>query len=88
MIDITGVLTEPGALDTQTVVIEWQEGVTETLNLPAGASGFGVSHSYAAPGLYTVIVTITDKDGGMAEQSFVVVVHPAVETFYLPLVLK
>ena len=84
---ITGVYTDPGTLDTQTVVIEWQAGVTETLNLPAGSSSFELSHTYAEAGAFTVIVTITDKDGGTAQQSFDVIANPGVE-FFLPLVWK
>jgi PKD repeat protein len=88
---ISGVLTDAGVLDTQTVVIEWEAGVTETLNLPAASSGFEASHLFATAGSYTVTVTVTDKDGGVAEQSFVVTVNPvepAFWNFFLPVISK
>jgi hypothetical protein len=88
---LTGVLTEAGVLDTQTVVIEWQPGVSETLNLPAGATGFDASHLCAVAGTYTVTVTVTDNECGVAVQTFVVTVNPiapAFWNFFLPVINK
>ena len=83
---ISGALSDAGVLDTQTVVIEWEAGVTETLNLAAGETGFEASHLFAAAGTYTVTVTLTDKDGGEAVQTFEVTVNPSVWEFFLPVI--
>ena len=48
-ITITGVLTDPGWLDTHTLTIEWAPGVTETLDLAAGVYEFQLSHVYTEP---------------------------------------
>ena len=88
-VTITGVLTDVGILDTQTVLIEWEAGVTETLDLAAGETGFEASHLFATAGVYTVTVTLTDKDGGEAVQTFVVTVNPPEQTvwdIFLPVI--
>ena len=48
--------TDPGSADTHTISVSWGDGATTT----------GLSHVYAAPGLYTVSVTVRDDDGGAA----------------------
>jgi len=66
-----GSFVDPGALDTHTVVINWGDGGSSTVNLAAGVLTFsGVAHQYldspsgAPDGSYTISVTVTDKDGG------------------------
>ena len=85
---ISGALSDAGILDTQTVLIEWEAGVTETLDLAAGATGFEASHLFATAGTFTVTVTVTDKDGGVAVQTFVVTVIPSEWDIFLPLICK
>lgn len=69
---ISADFTDPGLLDTHTVSIDWGDGsvtggsVSE-VNGSGTASG---SHAYLTPGLYTVMMTVTDKDGGSASQTF------------------
>jgi len=43
-ITVTGVLTDPGWLDTHTVVITWSVGVTDTIALAAGGTAFSFTH--------------------------------------------
>ena len=67
---------DQGALDTRTVRVRWKSGEVENYNLPAGPHSLPLQHSYDQPGVYTVIVTITDKDGGVTLRLFKVTVTP------------
>src|SRR5207302_11083188 len=64
---LSGTFSDPGSLDTHTVVINWGDNSSSTLNLAAGALTFsGVSHSYLEErdgSTYPVTVTVTDGDG-------------------------
>lgn len=86
IITVTGTFTDPGTLDTQTVVITWAEGVTETLELDASTRQFSFAHAYAEPGEYLVSVRVTDKDGGWDQKSFNITV--SLNKIYLPLVRR
>src|SRR5207244_3363840 len=60
-----------------TVVIDWQDGTSDTLNLAAGVSTFGpASHTYteekATPFTVTVTVTNTSSGSGSATQAVTV----------------
>src|SRR5207253_2864932 len=76
---ISVVFTDPGTLDTHTVVINWGDGSSNTLNVGAGVVGFsGLGHQYldeSAAGSYTITVTVTDDDGGSASGSTSVAVN-------------
>jgi large repetitive protein len=71
-ITLSGSFTDPGVLDTHTVVINWGDGSSNTtLNLPAGVLEFETTHQYlddnptnTASDDHTIQVTVTDKDGG------------------------
>jgi hypothetical protein len=56
-IRIAGIATDPGIIDRAGLIYGW--------NFGDGTTGSGpiVSHSYAQTGSYTVILTVTDKDG-------------------------
>jgi hypothetical protein len=84
-ITVTGVIADPGTLDTQTVLISWDDGVTETLELSASEREFTLTHAFAQPGDYAVTVRVTDKDGGWDEKGFMVNAEMRV---YLPLVIR
>lgn len=83
-LSLSGVFTDPGVLDTHTVVIDWGDGsATTTLTLAAGVLTFGpASHTYlddnptgTASDSYPIGVTITDKDGGIGSGSTSVTVN-------------
>ncbi|MBI4039977.1 PKD domain-containing protein [Candidatus Daviesbacteria bacterium] len=67
--------TDPGVLDTHTAVWDWGNAtsagnVTET----SGSGSATGSHSYTTPGVYTLTLTVTDKDGGSGQSIFQYVV--------------
>src|SRR5262249_7281853 len=68
---LTGSFTDPGTLDTHTVVVNWGPGeASDTINLAAGVLTFTTSHTYrddnptgTSSDSYPIGVTVTDKDG-------------------------
>jgi hypothetical protein len=69
--------TDPGVLDTHTCTYSWDDGTAETQVLATSSSGSGsctTSHAYASAGVYSVKVTVTDKDGGIASTLYLYVV--------------
>ena len=79
-----GTFTDPGYTDTFEYSIDWGDGTATDTGVPdvdtsggpgtpAGGS-FDGSHVYAADGVYTVAVTITDRDGGEDTKTFDVTV--------------
>jgi PKD repeat protein len=83
-----------GTLDTHIATINWGDGtltdsctVTETPYGPPGSTA-GVNgeasheHIYADNGIYTVLLTITDDDGGFATEEFLVTIMNIVPTVY------
>lgn len=72
--------TDPDKLDTHTATWDWDDGPTSA-GAVAEANGSGAitgSHTYAAPGVYTVTVTVDDGCGNtdQAIYEFVVVYDP------------
>jgi len=65
---LSGSFSDPGVLDTHTVVINWGDTTSTTLNLLAGVTAIpATSHTYldnqASDAAYTISVQVTDKDG-------------------------
>jgi hypothetical protein len=65
-IDFEGTFTDAGMCDTHTAGWEWGDGTTsDSVVTESGGSGTAAgSHTYSVPGDYTVILTVTDDDGG------------------------
>ncbi|HLJ96242.1 MAG TPA: PKD domain-containing protein, partial [Gemmataceae bacterium] len=77
---LNGTFTDPGALDTHTVVINWGDGSANTiLNLPAGVLNFNANHPYLQnlPGdaPYTARVTVSDEDNASTSAGMQLTVH-------------
>ncbi|RRS34687.1 MAG: hypothetical protein OI74_04590 [Gammaproteobacteria bacterium (ex Lamellibrachia satsuma)] len=72
-----GSFTDPGTQDTHS--IEWNFG-----DGSASVSGsLTPTHTYATAGVYTVILTVTDKDGGVGSDTLTVTVQAgAVQTIF------
>ncbi len=62
--------TDPGTLDTHTAVWDWGDGTTVgTVTQGAGSGSVDDSHSYSTPGIYTIKLIVTDKDGADSNES-------------------
>jgi hypothetical protein len=70
-VNLTAPFTDPGA-DTWSCSIDWDDG-NVTTPAPTGMS-CDESHLYAAAGVYTIQVTVSDDDGGSDTESVMVVV--------------
>jgi hypothetical protein len=83
-----GDITDPGTLDTFTLVVDWGDGsAVETVAYEAGTTRITLPHTYAddnpsgtASDLYTVHVTLTDDDTGSDTASFQVQVNNVAPT--------
>lgn len=91
---VSGLIADPGAVDSHVVVITWGDGATSTIPLAAGVMSFQATHAYeddnptgTPSDTYPVTVTVTDKDGasGLATGSIQVNnVAPMVSSFSGP----
>ena len=75
-VNVTGSFTDVGVLDTHTAMVDWGDGTVEALALVQGAGAGTVqgSHAYAAGGIYTVTLTVTDDDTGSGQSATLAVI--------------
>ena len=68
--------TDPGVLDTHTADWSWGDGETSagTVDEIDGSGSVTGGHAYTEAGVYTIILTVTDKDGDSGESIFQYVV--------------
>lgn len=60
--------TDAGSADTHSAAITWDDGTTSTVACAAGVCT--ASHPYAAAGVYSVSIIVSDDDAGAAAGSF------------------
>ncbi len=72
-VTLTANLSDTGILDTFNVTIDWGDGLSDTLALPAGTSALTATHLYAdddpsgtSADTYNIAVNVSDDDGGLA----------------------
>jgi PKD repeat protein len=78
-----GLFIDKGILDTHTATVDWGDGSAielPTIFAAAGSGALGGTHTYTDDGVYEVIVTVTDDDGGSDTQSFFVTVDNVAPT--------
>jgi len=81
-VGIAASFTDPGWLDAHSVTIAWGDGLTDTLDLPAGILDVYAVHTFTNPGTYTVSVTVSD-DNDATTGTFLITVKPILR-WYLP----
>jgi hypothetical protein len=65
---VSAAFSDPGSADNHSVTWNWGDGTSDTLDSAVGSAAIG--HVYATPGVYTVMVTVTDDDGGSDSRAF------------------
>jgi murein DD-endopeptidase MepM/ murein hydrolase activator NlpD len=63
---VTATFEDPGTLDTHTATIDWDDG-TGPHPVTVAQLAAGIDHTYGDDGLYEVLVTVTDDDGGSGD---------------------
>jgi len=72
-LNLSGSFTDPGTQDTITVLINWGDGNTSTVNLSAAQRSFSKAHQYLdnpsgqPTGSFNITVTVTDKDNASTQ---------------------
>ena len=80
---LTVSFTDPGTEDTHSVVINWGDGSSETIN--SATSPISRAHTYALAGSYVASVTVSDDDGGSDTRNASVSVNYNTSGFLNPL---
>ena len=71
-VSIAANFIDPGVLDTHLASVDWGDGSpTEPVNVVehAGSGRIAKTHTYTSGGVYTITVSVSDDDGGIASTS-------------------
>jgi hypothetical protein len=78
---VSAIFTDPGTADTHTAELAWGDGTASpaTVTENSGSGAITASHVYTAAGLYSLVATVADDDGGSGRQDVqpVVVFDPS-----------
>ena len=85
---ITVTLTDPGLLDTHQIILDWNDGISDSVELSVGILSCDLNHTYPTSGAYTVTVTVLDKDGGWDVKTFIITVIRINYKIFLPITQK
>ncbi len=79
-VDVSADFSDAGVLDTHTATWAWGDGLSAgTVEEANGSGSVADTHIYSTPGVYTVTVTVTDKDGdagSLSAEQYIVVYDP------------
>lgn len=78
-IDFSGTFTDPGTLDSHTILWNFGDGTVVSGTLMP-------KHTYTVAGQYTVTLTVIDDDGGVGMDT--IIVSAAIYPVYLPIVAR
>jgi hypothetical protein len=88
-VTLSGLLTDPGAAENFTMLVNWGDGSSETLHLPyteaRNGRAFSLQHQYlddpvGSDDHYPIIVQVTDGEGGTVSGSTSILVTNAAPT--------
>ncbi len=79
-VNLIAPFTDPGANDSHTCTINWDENPPQppevfAANESGGNGDCNRSHLYTTPGVYTIVVTVTDDDNGTDSDSVMIIVY-------------
>ena len=70
----SGTFSDPGTTETYYATVDYGDGSGGRV-LPLSGKSFQLEHVYGTPGTYTVVVTVTDSEGGSGTGTLVVTVR-------------
>ena len=76
-VNVSASFTDAGVLDTHTAIWTWGDGTTSS-GLISEVNGSGTvsgTHAYHAPGVYPIVLAVTDKDGASTQVTFEQVIY-------------
>ena len=62
-VKLTGIISDPGVRDGQTVTIDWGAGELQTITLEPGTRVFDAERTLASSGTITITAEVSDDDG-------------------------
>ncbi len=74
---VGGTVLDPGGGETHTVLVDWKDGSTTTVNLAVGQSFFTATHNYPQDSstAYAITARVTDSFGASGTAGVAVTVH-------------